>query len=50
MVGEQPLGDQLEQDGVVPLEGREDVGIRIEKCKTVVLQVTHRTPLGRLGS
>jgi len=43
MVGEQPLGDKLEQDGVVPLEGREDVGIRIEKCKTVVPQVTRPT-------
>ena len=35
VVGQQPLGDQLQQDGVVALEGREDVGVGLERGEAV---------------
>ena len=39
VAGQQPLGDQLQQDGVVALEGGEDVGVGLEVRQPVLLQV-----------
>ena len=51
VVGEQPLGDQLQQDGVVALERGEDVGVRLERREPVTRRGSprRRTPRGTPG-
>ena len=43
VAGQQPLGDQLQQDGVVPFEGGEDVGVGLERGQPVLGQVARAT-------